>query len=248
MTDFKTLLVLPAFNEEEALPKTIASLQNLPDGYEILIVNDGSRDRTGAVADSLTSTGASRVPIHVVHLPINSGIGVAVQTGYRFAAVRGAYRYVIQFDSDGQHPAESIGQLVERCEKDGLDFCVGSRFLDPATGGFKSTALRRVGIRFFSWLIGFLSGVRVTDPTSGFRCAGPAAWRRFADHYPEDYPEPESLFWCARNRLKIAEIPVTMLDRQGGVSSIKLHRAVYYTIKVALAIVFDRLRKSEMPT
>lgn len=241
---FKTLLVLPAFNEEEALPKTIASLQNLPDGYEILIVNDGSRDRTAAVAESL----ASRPPLHVVHLPVNSGIGVAVQTGYRFAAVRGTYRYVIQFDSDGQHPAAAIPQLVQRCEADGLDFCVGSRFLDPSTGGFKSTALRRVGIRFFSWLIGFLSGVRVTDPTSGFRCAGPAAWRRFAEHYPEDYPEPESLFWCARNRLRIAEISVTMLDRQGGVSSIKLHRAVYYTIKVALAIVFDRLRRSETLT
>jgi glycosyltransferase involved in cell wall biosynthesis len=240
---FKTLLVLPAFNEEEALPKTIASLQELPAGFEILIVNDGSRDHTRQVADELSRT--SRVPCHVVHLALNSGIGVAVQTGYRFAAARDQYRYVIQFDSDGQHPAAALEEMVDRCERDGLDLCVGSRFLDPASGGFQSTAVRRLGIRFFCWWIRVLSGARVTDPTSGLRCAGPAAWRRFAEHYPEDYPEPESLFWCARNKLRIAEVPVAMLDRQGGVSSIHPGRAAYYTIKVALAILFDRLRKPE---
>ncbi len=243
---FKTLLVLPAFNEEEALPKTIASLQNLPAGFEILIVNDGSRDRTREVADRLSRT--SRVPCHVVHLSINSGIGVAVQTGYRFAVVTNEYRYVIQFDSDGQHPPEALPAMIDLCERQSLDLCVGSRFLDPASGGFQSTAVRRIGIRFFCWLIRVLSGVRVTDPTSGLRCAGPNAWRRFADHYPEDYPEPESLFWCARNKLRIAEAPVVMLDRQGGVSSIRASRAIYYTVKVALAILFDRLRKSESAT
>ena len=242
-TPFKILLVLPAFNEEEALPKTIASLQSLPAGFEILIVNDGSRDRTRAVADELARTSAT--PCHVVHLPINSGIGVAVQTGYRFAATSGRYRYVIQFDADGQHPPAALSNLVERCERDQLDLCVGSRFVDPASGGFRSTAIRRVGIRFFCWWIGILSGVRVTDPTSGLRCAGPAAWKRFAEYYPEDYPEPESLFWCARNKLRIAEEPVTMLDRQGGQSSIRFGRSIYYTIKVALAILFDRMRKAE---
>jgi glycosyltransferase involved in cell wall biosynthesis len=244
---FKTLLVLPAYNEEEALPKTLATLQDLPAGFEILIVNDGSRDNTRAVAESLSRS--SRIPCHVVHLPVNGGIGVAVQTGYRFAVARGdRYRYVIQFDSDGQHPANALPALVERCERDRLDLCVGSRFLEPDPAGFRSTALRRVGIRFFCWWIKTLSGIRVTDPTSGLRCAGPNAWRRFAEYYPEDYPEPESLFWCARNRLRMAEIPVVMLDRQGGISSIRAGRAVYYTIKVALAILFDRLRRTENAT
>jgi glycosyltransferase involved in cell wall biosynthesis len=237
------LIVMPAFNEEEALPRTVAGLAALPPGFEALVVNDGSTDRTAAVAAEVARSAA--LPVHVVHLPVNSGIGAAVQTGYRFAATRGGYRYVIQFDSDGQHDAGSLVPLVERCERDGLDLCIGSRFLDPGGGGFRSTLTRRVGIRFFSRLIGTLSGVPVTDPTSGLRCAGPRAWRRFADHYPDDYPEPESLFWCARNRLRVGELPVTMHERQGGVSSIHRLRAAYYMTKVTMAILFDRLRGLE---
>ena len=243
----RDLIVMPAFNEEEALPKTLAALAGLPAGFEALIVNDGSSDRTAAVAEKLAA--AAPFPVHVIHLAINSGIGVAVQTGYRFAAGRGCYRYVIQFDSDGQHDPGSLAQLVARCERDGLDLCIGSRFLDPAGAGFRSTFARRLGIRFFARLIGLLSGVPVTDPTSGLRCAGPRAWRRFAEHYPDDYPEPESLFWCARNRLKVGEIPVTMHERQGGVSSIRHLRTAYYMTKVTMAIVVDRLRLREpMPT
>jgi glycosyltransferase involved in cell wall biosynthesis len=238
----RNLIVLPAFNEEEALPRTVAALAGLPDGFELLVVNDGSTDRTGIVAAGLTS----RLPIHLLHLPVNSGIGVAVQTGYRFAAVRGGYEYVIQFDADGQHDPGAITALVEWCRRDGLDLCVGSRFLDPNGGGFRSTAMRRVGIRFFAALISMLSGTRVTDPTSGLRCAGPRAWRRFAEHYPEDYPEPESLFWCARNGLRVGEVPVTMFERQGGVSSIRQLRTAYYMAKVTMAILFDRMRSREL--
>jgi glycosyltransferase involved in cell wall biosynthesis len=240
----RTLIVMPAFNEEEALPRTVAALDRLPDGFELLVINDGSTDHTRLVAENLTS----RLPIHVLHLPVNSGIGVAVQTGYRFAAERGDYEYVIQFDADGQHDPGALLTLVERCRRDGLDLCVGSRFLDPDRGGFRSTALRRVGIRFFAALISTLSGARVTDPTSGLRCAGPRAWRRFAEHYPEDYPEPESLFWCARNGLRVGEVPVTMFERQGGVSSIRRLRTAYYMAKVTMAIVFDRLRSQELTT
>jgi glycosyltransferase involved in cell wall biosynthesis len=239
----KHLIVIPAYNEEEALPLTVAALQALPEGYELVVVNDGSRDRTGAVARELART--SRVPLAVVDLPINGGIGVAVQTGYLFALRRGDYEYVIQFDADGQHPAESIPDLVEACRRDGLDLCIGSRFLKADSAGFRSTFARRLGIRFFCRLIRLLSGYRVTDPTSGFRCAGPRAWRSFARQYPEDYPEPESLFWCLRNRLRIGEIPVRMHERQGGTSSIRLWRTFYYMLKVSLSILFDRLRGAE---
>lgn len=239
----RNLIVMPAFNEEEALPKTIASLARLPGGFEVLIVNDGSADRTAAVAERLAAD--APLPVHVVHLPVNSGIGVAVQTGYRFAAERRCYKYVIQFDSDGQHDPDALAPLVERCERDGLDLCIGSRFLDADATGFRSTFARRIGIRFFARLISVLSGVKVTDPTSGLRCAGPRAWKRFAEHYPEDYPEPESLFWCARNRLRVGEVPVTMHERQGGVSSIRHLRTAYYMLKVTMSIVFDRLRSLE---
>jgi len=238
----RNLIVMPAYNEAASLARAVASLDLLPAGYEILVVNDGSTDETGAVARRLTA----RLPVHVLHLPVNSGIGVAVQSGYRFALARGGYDYVIQFDADGQHDAAAVAPLVERCERDGLDLCIGSRFLDPAGAGFRSTAARRVGIRFFAALIGALSGVRVTDPTSGLRCAGPRAWRRFADHYPEDYPEPESLFWCARNKLRVGELAVTMSERRGGVSSIRRLGTCYYMTKVTMAIVFDRLRGTEL--
>ncbi len=239
----KNLIVLPAFNEEQALPRTVAGLQTLPDNYEVLIVNDGSGDSTGSVAERLAVE--SRLPLHVLHLPMNSGIGVAVQSGYVFANRRGTYQYVIQCDADGQHDANFIPALVEACERGQLDLCVGSRFLEGLEDNFRSTPLRRIGIRFFAWLISLLSGIKVTDPTSGFRCAGPRAWRRFAQFYPEDYPEPESLFWCARNRLRIGEIPVRMRERQGGVSSIRYLRTGYYMLKVTIAILLDRLRMKE---
>lgn len=239
----RNLIVIPAFNEEEALPATVERLQRLPAGFEILIVNDGSTDRTRDVAESLANT--SRLPLQVVHLPVNCGIGVAVQTGYRFAVADGGYDYVIQFDADGQHDAEFLPALVDRCRREQLDLCVGSRFLRDFGPGSRSTVTRRIGIRFFAWLIGLMSGTKVTDPTSGFRCLGPRAWRRFADSYPEDYPEPESLFWCARNKLRVGELPVRMFERQGGVSSIRKLKAAYYMVKVSLAILFDRIRRME---
>jgi glycosyltransferase involved in cell wall biosynthesis len=239
----KNLVIIPAYNEEEALPKTVANLQSLPDDFEVLIINDGSKDRTKEVSESLISK--SRRKLHVIHLPVNGGIGVAMQTGYLFAAKRGIYKYAIQFDADGQHDSSYLQTLVQECETKNLDLCIGSRFLISAKDSFQSTFTRRIGIRFFSRLISTLSGIKVTDPTSGFRCAGPRAWEHFAERYPDDYPEPESLFWCARNRLNIAEIPVRMFERQGGVSSIRRFKSVYYMFKVSLAILVDRLRMQE---
>ncbi len=239
----KNLIVIPAYNEEEALPRTVAALDKLPPEYEILVVNDGSRDRTGTVADRLARE--VKRPLYVVHLSMNSGIGAAVQTGYLFAAQRGGYAYVIQFDGDGQHPAEAIPGLVRACREKGLDLCVGSRFLTPNGGGFRSTFARRIGIRFFARLISLLTGSRITDPTSGFRCAGERAWRSFARRYPEDYPEPESLFWCARNGFRVGELAVEMRERQGGITSIRQLRVVYYMVKVSLAILMDGVRRKE---
>jgi glycosyltransferase involved in cell wall biosynthesis len=239
----KNLILIPAYNEEASLEKTVATLQELPDSFEILVVNDGSRDATGEVAVQVAKE--SRLPMHVAHLPLNSGIGAAVQTGYLFAARQGRYRYVIQFDGDGQHPASYLPALVEECEARQLDLCIGSRFLSPDREGFQSTFARRLGIRFFTGLIRLLSGAKVTDPTSGFRCTGPRAWSSFAERYPDDYPEPESLFWCVRNRLRIGEVPVRMNERQGGVSSIRSLRSLYYMLKVSFAILIDRIRARE---
>src|SRR5947208_3757857 len=112
----RNLIVIPAYNEEEALPKTVERLQRLPAGFEILVVNDGSKDRTKDVANALVY--ASRVPLHVPHLPVNCGIGVAVQTGYRFAAADGGFRYVIPFDADVQHPAHHLLELLAKTDRE----------------------------------------------------------------------------------------------------------------------------------
>ncbi len=241
----RSLIVVPAYNEESSLPSTLASLQAVPEWFDILVVNDGSTDSTGKVAESFAAS--SPRTVHVVHLVDNCGIGAAVQTGFVFAAQTQRYRYVVQFDADGQHEAEFVQKLVQECERRGLDLCIGSRFLASDEGGFRSTRIRRIGIQFFCRLVAVLTGTRVTDPTSGLRCSGPRAWRAFANRYPDDYPEPESLFWCLRNRLSIAEIPVRMAARRGGVTSIGCLSSGYYMAKVTLAILFDRLRRREFP-
>jgi glycosyltransferase involved in cell wall biosynthesis len=240
----KNLIVIPAYNEEESVEKTLASLQCLPSNYEILVINDGSRDRTGECAERAKRE--NKLDIQIINIASNGGIGVAVQAGYIYAKRRGYYRYVIQFDADGQHDAEHIEALVSACEAHQLDLCIGSRFLNPEKGNFHSTFQRRIGIRFCSFLIKMLSGIEIKDPTSGFRCAGPIVWGRFADNYPEDFPEPVSLFWCARNKLRIGEIPVKMHERQGGVTSIRYFKVFEYMLMVSLAILVDRLRMKEM--
>lgn len=239
----KALIVIPAYNEEDSLPKTLESLEPLGDDYEVVVINDGSRDRTAQVARKFAEQ--SSLKIHVVSLPKNRGIGAAVQTGYLFAVQRGGYDYAIQFDADGQHDAEGIPSLIRACEEQKLDLCVGSRFLEGGKDNFRSTFSRRLGIRFLAKLISMLSGVKVTDPTSGFRCAGRLAYTAFANRYPDDYPEPESMYWCARNHLKIGEIPARMFSRTAGVSSIRFTRGAYYMSKVTLAIAVDRIRKRE---
>ena len=239
----KNLVIIPAYNEEGCIGSVVESLQQLPEGFELLVINDGSTDSTGRTAEELARR--SRLPMRVLHLEENCGIGVAVQTGYMYAVADGGFRYVIQFDADGQHDAASVVDLTRACDDHALDLCVGSRFLETLPDGFRSTLLRRVGIRFFCGLLGLLSGVRVTDPTSGLRCAAPVVWRRFAWHYPDDYPEPESLFWCLRNRMRIGEIPVRMHSRESGESSIRRVASVYYMTKVTLAVIIDRLRTEE---
>lgn len=240
----KHLVLVPAYNEEHSLAATLSNLDSLPEEFEVLVVDDGSADATAAVAEQAARD--SSHAMHVLSLPTNCGIGATVQTGYLFALSEGSFRYVVQFDGDGQHDAASIPLLVEACESGGLDLCVGSRFLGGTRDGFRSTPLRRAGIRFFAWLISRLTGAHLTDPTSGFRCAGPRAWRRFARDYPDDYPEPESLARCCRSGLHVGELPVRMHPRQGGASSIHRAQSVYYMLKVTLAILIDRVRKQEL--
>ena len=223
----KKLIILPAYNEAKNIVHTVESLRDLD--FDYIIINDGSTDNTASVCEE---HGLSHL-----NLPINLGIGGAVQTGYRYAKLNG-YDLAVQIDADGQHDAAFLNEMVQCFEEEELDMVVGSRFLEGE--GFQSTGARRIGIRFFSWLIRALSGVTITDPTSGMRMVGRRGIALFAKEYPQDYPEPETVYSMARHGMKIKEIPVRMHERQGGVSSISLRDSIYYMVKVTMAILLSK--------
>jgi glycosyltransferase involved in cell wall biosynthesis len=224
-------VVIPAYNEGENLTSLIAELNVLKksSGLDLdpVVVNDCSTDNTLAIA--------SKLDCLVLNLPINLGIGGAVQTGVRYAFEHG-YDLAIQVDGDGQHPPAEIPKLVKAITESGSDVVIGSRFIDNL--GFRSTFLRRIVIRYFRCLIKLFSGQDITDCTSGFRALDRKAMALVSDYYPDEYPEPESILYFAVNVLKIGEIPVVMRARSGGRSSIRNFASLYYVLKGTLAIFF----------
>ena len=228
----KKLIIIPAFNEESNIEKTVTAIQKNAQGFDYVIINDCSTDRTKQIC--------AEKGYNVVNLPINLGIGGAVQTGYKYALERD-YDVAVQVDGDGQHDPEFLNEMADYLMENELDMVIGSRFI--AKEGFQSSKLRRVDIVFFSKLIKLLTGTLITDPTSGLRMIGRNTMALFAADYPRDYPEPESVVAVIRRNMKVKEIPVVMKERQGGVSSISLKKSVYYMIKVTLAILIERIRK-----
>jgi glycosyltransferase involved in cell wall biosynthesis len=232
----RVLAIVPAFNEERNLPAVVADLRRSAPGVDVCVVDDGSTDGTGPVARSLGAT--------VLSLPVNLGIGGAVQAGYRWARDRG-YHVAVQVDGDGQHDARFLSALVAEIAADRADLVVGSRFTGPRVeGAFRSTWGRRAGIRYLSAMLRLRCGARISDPTSGFRAAGRRAIELFARAYPPDYPEPESIAVAARAGLRVVEVPVRMTERLHGSSSIGLARSVYYLVKVSMALVLLPTRGS----
>ena len=173
------------------------------------------------------------------YLPINLGIGGAVQTGYKYAAMNG-YDYAVQIDGDGQHDPAYLGMMFDTMINEKADMVIGSRFIEKE--GFQSSTARRFGISFFSGLIKLLTGVTVTDPTSGMRLVNRSIIELFARDYPRDYPEPESIVAVLKRKHKVVECPVVMKKRQAGHSSINIRSSVYYMIKVSIAIIMERIR------
>lgn len=228
MNDIQPILVvIPAYCEEASLGRTLEELLSRPDrNWDIVVVDDSSADATVEVARAY--------PVKVLQLSHNLGIGGAVQTGFRYSARHG-YPVTIQFDADGQHPAEAIAVLAAPILEGRADMVSGSRFLE--TGGFKSTFSRRIGIQVLAGLIRALTRVRITDPTSGFRAFGPEATKLLAREYPTDYPEPEAIILLSKHKFRMEEIPVRMRDRTGGQSSISGWKSAYYMIKVILALL-----------
>ncbi|MDO4344843.1 MAG: glycosyltransferase family 2 protein [Eubacteriales bacterium] len=227
----KKLAIIPAYNEEESILQTINDIRENAPEFDFVVVNDRSGDRTLEMC--------RKDGVKVLNLPINLGIGGAVQTGYLYA-YRNGYDVAVQFDGDGQHDAKYLNIMADTLEREQLDMVIGSRFLE--SGGFKSYALRRFGINFFGVLLKVLFGTRITDATSGMRMCNRRVMELFIKDYPADYPEPETAARLLRHKFRVKEIPVVMRERAGGESSISPGRAVYYMIKVTLAILIERLR------
>lgn len=222
----KTLIIIPAYNEEKNILKTVKTLVETNNKVDYVVINDGSKDKTRQVCIDND--------INFVDLPNNLGIGGAVQTGYKYAKKYG-YDVAIQFDGDGQHDASYIDDLVEQIEK-GADLVIGSRFVKELSE-FKSTKIRRIGINFLSGLIKLCTGKRICDPTSGFRAANISVINEFVKNYPIDYPEPDTIVSIIKKGYKVKEIPVKMKERENGKSSISPLKSIYYMIKVSISII-----------
>lgn len=230
----KIAVIIPAYNEEDCIKTVIDDINTVEMNDVLLIpivVNDCSTDNTGKIIETANCTSLT--------LPVNLGIGGAVQAGFIYAYTN-HFDYAIQVDGDGQHPASEIPRLVEAIINNNCDVVIGSRFV--SNSGFQSTFTRRAGIGFFKYLNKMLIGLTIHDCTSGFRIVNRKALKLVNAYYPDEYPEPESIILFAQNKLSIMEIQVEMRARQGGISSIGAFSSVYYMFKVSLAIIFTFLR------
>ncbi len=237
MTFTRILVILPALNEAPNIAGTVRGIRlHLPQA-DVLVINDGSRDDTAAAG---RAAGAQ-----VLDLPFNVGIGAAVQAGFQFAAAHD-YDIVLRNDGDGQHAPQDNQTLLEALLAGEADIIIGSRFL-VAQGDYGTPRLRRLGSGILAGLLTRIIGQRVTDPTSGYAAFNRRAIKRFAAHYPHDYPEPEAIVLAHGSGLRQREVPVRMMPRQHGVSSITPLRSVYYMLKVSLAILINLLRRPPSP-
>lgn len=230
MTDARVLIIIPAYNESESIKHVIDYLTGQVPWCDYLIINDGSADDTLKICE--------KERFHYLSLPINLGIGGAVQAGYMYARMNN-YDIAVQMDGDGQHDAAYLEKLLEPIRKDEADIVIGSRFLEKE--GFQSSASRRTGINILSFLILLTTGRRIKDVTSGYRAVNRRFIEIYSRDYPMDYPEPEAIVSAIMHLGRVCEVPVQMRAREGGTSSITLKRSVYYMVKVTLAILICRM-------
>jgi glycosyltransferase involved in cell wall biosynthesis len=233
VTPTRLVAVVPAWNEEEAIGRVVDEIRGFDPTVDIVVVDDASSDGTAAVAERHGAT--------VLRLPFNVGIGGAVQTGIRYAREEG-YDVAVRLDGDGQHDASEIGKLLAPLRRGDADLVIGSRFVDPG-GTYRPPFARRMGIRVFARLVSVLGGQRVTDTTSGFVAVNRTGIELFAEQFPHDYPEVEATLVALRSGLRLAQVQVEMRERQTGTSSITFVRALYYIVKVTLALLVASMRR-----
>ncbi len=233
----RRLAIIPARNEEGSVGAVVDELRAFDPGLQVVVIDDGSTDRTAAVAEAAGAV--------VVRHPFNLGIGGAVQTGFRYALEHG-FDIAVRLDGDGQHDPAELPALLEPLLADEADIVVGSRF-KVGNSTYKVPLLRRLGIRLFARIVSLLVRQRVTDTTSGFQAVNRLAIRLFAADYPHDYPEVEATVMVVRHRLRLKEVPTRMRERAAGRSSITALRSLYYVVKVLLALFVGLFRRRVVP-
>jgi len=214
------LIIIPAYNEEQSIIQTVTLLKQTTQ-YDYIVINDGSTDTTYSILQKHN--------IESITLPINLGIGGAMQTGYKYAK-RHDYDFAIQLDADGQHNPKDLQLLVSTIQNTGADMVIGSRFFEKTN--YRGAVTRRAGIFYFYALLKLIAGISITDPTSGYRVVNKRVIEQFSKDYPVDYPEVEVLAKLAKKGYQIQEVKVEMNNRQGGTSSITNVNAFYYMVKV----------------
>lgn len=217
------LIIIPAFNEEANIERVVDRLIKEYPQYDYVVVNDGSRDRTGEICKK---NGYS-----VLDLPVNLGLSGGFQTGMRYAMEQG-YQYALQFDGDGQHRPEFIGAMKEKMEE-GYDIVIGSRFVTEK----KPVSMRMLGSSLIEGAIRLTTGVKIKDPTSGMRMFNRKMIEEFARRLNFG-PEPDTVSFLLKRGAKVAEVPVRMDERTGGVSYLTPVRAARYMILMLMSILF----------
>ncbi|HUB37000.1 MAG TPA: glycosyltransferase family 2 protein [Solirubrobacteraceae bacterium] len=227
------LIIIPAYNEQGRVGRVVEDVKLALPGADTLVVNDGSTD--GTAADAVKAGAA------VLSLPVNSGYGVALQTGYKFG-VRAGYGTIGQIDADGQHRAEYLTEMLAALEANDADLIVGSRFLED-DGHYKASLARSLGIGLFARLTSLITRERFSDPTSGFQLMRSRVARLFCSEvYPTDYPDADVLILLHRTGYRVREIPVRMRPSPGK-SMHTAHSSPYYMYKMLLSIFVTLLRR-----
>ncbi len=229
--DRSLLVIVPAYNEQDALPGTLRSIREVYPKTPVAVIDDGSTDGTAGVA---VACGAE-----LLSLPHHLGLGGAVQTGYRFAFEHGFER-VARVDADGQHVPAEIPMLLEKMTDGDFDMVTGSRFLNNSS--YQVQYLRRFGGIIFSWILTPVLGRRLSDPTSGFIAVNRRALEVFSRSFPLEYPEIEALVVLKRKALKFCEVPVHMRPRQAGRSTISSWTSILYMIRVLLGVFVNVIK------
>jgi glycosyltransferase involved in cell wall biosynthesis len=231
MTTAKTLVIVPALNEEESLPVILEELRRTAPAYDVLVVDDGSRDGTSRIARDLG--------VPVLRHAINLGVGAALQTGFAWALDHG-YDIAVQLDADGQHDPKDLDALVGPVAEGRCDVAIGSRYV--AASGYRAPRARRFGMLLFSGVVWLALRERIADTTSGFRAYHRKVMEVCRHDFPRDFPDAPVLIGLARRGFRLLEVPVTMRERRGGQSFYTLSKSLYYPYKNLLASLMAWLK------